>query len=122
MDTVSSSRATPYDHNGSYSAQEKLKAAILELGSLCQGHSHARGRRPGEGLPSRAASQASVADALLPEAGHCTMRAMWRLGLALDVLRQAYGRMGAIAWLVAVSAGVVLIICIAIWAKTAPAP
>jgi hypothetical protein len=50
------------------------------------------------------------------------MRAMWRLRLALDVLRQAYGRMGATVWLVAVTAGAVLVICIALWAKTAPAP
>jgi len=45
---------------------------------------------------------------------------MWRLPFA--VVRQTYGRLGALAWLVAVTAGVVLIICIAIWAKTAPAP
>ena len=45
---------------------------------------------------------------------------MWRLPFA--VVRQTYARLGALAWLVAVTAGVVLIICIAIWAKTAPAP
>jgi hypothetical protein len=30
--------------------------------------------------------------------------------------------MGAIAWLVIVAGGIVLILCIALWAKTAPAP
>ena len=52
--------------------------------------------------------------------GHRTMRAMWRLPPA--VLRQTYGRLGAIAWLLAVTAGVVFIIGIALLAKTAPAP
>lgn len=47
---------------------------------------------------------------------------MWRLRLPLAVLRQVYGRLGAIAWLLVMTAGVVLIICIALWAKTAPAP
>ena len=47
---------------------------------------------------------------------------MWRLRLPFAVLRQTYGRMGAIAWLVIVAGGIVLILCIALWAKTAPAP
>jgi hypothetical protein len=47
---------------------------------------------------------------------------MWRLRLPFAVLRQVYGRLGAAAWLVAVTAGVILIICIALWAKTSPSP
>ena len=93
---------------------------------MCQGRSHARGRiQREEGLHWLHWlhwHQRVRGSALHQTAHRCTMRAMWRLRLALDVLRQAYGRMGSIAWLVAVSAGVVLIICIAIWAKTAPAP
>jgi len=45
---------------------------------------------------------------------------MWRLPFAL--LRQTYRRLGMIAWLLAVTAGAVVIVCIAIWPKTAPAP
>jgi hypothetical protein len=47
---------------------------------------------------------------------------MWRLRLPFAVLRQVYGRLGATAWLLAVTAGIILIICIALWAKTTPAP
>jgi hypothetical protein len=47
---------------------------------------------------------------------------MWGVRLPLAVLHQVYEKMGAIAWLLVMTAGVVLIICIALWAKTAPAP
>jgi hypothetical protein len=39
-------------------------------------------------------------------------RAMWRLRLPLAVLRQVYGRTGAIAWLLVMTAAVILLICI----------
>ena len=48
------------------------------------------------------------------------MRGRWTPRLPFTVLRQVYGRLGAIAWLVAVTAGVVVIIAIALWAKTPP--
>jgi hypothetical protein len=43
---------------------------------------------------------------------------MWRLRLPLAVLRQVYGRMGAIAWLSIMGAAVILLICIALFART----
>jgi hypothetical protein len=48
--------------------------------------------------------------------------AMGRLRLPLAVLRQVYAKTGGIAWLLAVCVSVILMICIALWAKTAPSP
>jgi hypothetical protein len=43
---------------------------------------------------------------------------MWRLRLPLAVLRQVYGRMGVIVWLLVMTAAVILLICIALFART----
>lgn len=93
-----------------------------ELGSWCQDHTHARKEGSGgRGCWLLQEGTASSRDTSHKPADHCTMRAVWRLRPSFAVLRQVYGRLGATAWLVAVAAGIVLIICIALWAKTAPA-
>src|SRR6185312_3252094 len=94
----------------------------LELGRSRQDGSRAHGRIVRGRALSGCAEDGGIRGRLAHLGPPLHDRAMWRLRLPLAVRRQAYGRLEAIAWPLVMTAAVILLICIALWAKTAPTP